>query len=123
MARRCTPAPRTEFAKTRTEVKPAKGGLPSSVTVQRKSAAPCHLPQGEGYGSFAAEFAEVQIAELHICYSEAQKSAGQSPHFCFHSSIIRIIVAILCLGGAELVQQQTDYKPHCGGAEPPQAYF
>ena len=109
----------------RTEVKPAEGGLTSSVTVQRKSAAPCHLPKEEGYGGSAAgtEFAEVQIAELHICYSEAQKSAGQSPHFCFHSSIIRIIIAILCLGGAELVQQQTDYKPHCGGAKPPQAYF
>ena len=32
-----------------TEVKPAFGGLPSSVTVQRKSAAPRHLPQGEGF--------------------------------------------------------------------------
>ena len=38
----------TEFAKVQTTVKP-DGGLPSSVTVQRKSAAPCHLPQGEGY--------------------------------------------------------------------------
>ena len=29
-------------------VTPAGGGRTSSVTVQRKSAAPCHLPQGEG---------------------------------------------------------------------------
>ncbi len=36
------------IAKVKVEVKPAEGGLPSSVTVQRKSAAPCHLPQGEG---------------------------------------------------------------------------
>ena len=36
------------IAKMRTAVKLAVGGLPSSVTVQRKSAAPRHLPQGEG---------------------------------------------------------------------------
>ena len=36
------------IAKVRVAVKPAGGGLPSSVTVQRKSAAPRHLPQGEG---------------------------------------------------------------------------
>ena len=33
------------IAKARAAVKPAVGGLPSSVTVQRKSAAPRHLPQ------------------------------------------------------------------------------
>ena len=36
------------IAKVQSAVKPAFGGLPSSVTVQRKSAAPRHLPQGEG---------------------------------------------------------------------------
>ena len=36
------------IAKEQSAVKPAFGGLPSSVTVQRKSAAPRHLPQGEG---------------------------------------------------------------------------
>ena len=34
----------------RTAVKPAEGGLPSSVTVQCQGTAPRHLPQGEGYG-------------------------------------------------------------------------
>ena len=43
------PAPRTKFAKVRTAVKPAGGGLPSSVTVQCQGTAPRHLPQGEGY--------------------------------------------------------------------------
>ena len=39
----------------RTAVKPAEGGLPSSVTVQCQGTAPRHLPQGEGYGgSWAA---------------------------------------------------------------------
>ena len=38
------------ITKVRVAVKPADGGLPSSVTVQRKSAAPRHLPQGEGKG-------------------------------------------------------------------------
>ena len=41
------PAPRTEFAKAQAAVKPAEGGLPSSVTVRRR-AAQRHLPQGEG---------------------------------------------------------------------------
>ena len=40
------------IAKVRTAVKPADGGLPSSVTAQRKSAAPRHLPQGEGKGGY-----------------------------------------------------------------------
>ena len=35
------------FAKVRAAVKPAVSGLPSSVTV-RRSAAPRHLPQGDG---------------------------------------------------------------------------
>ena len=42
---------RAQLTKVRAAVKPAFGGLPSSVTVQRKSAAPCHLPQGEGEGA------------------------------------------------------------------------
>ena len=45
------PPQATEFSKVRTAVKPAFGGLPSSVTVQRKSAAPPHLPKGEGYAA------------------------------------------------------------------------
>ena len=60
--RRQNPAPSSEGAeaaaaashrieKVRAAVKPAFGGLPSSVTVQRKSAAPRHLPQGEGEGA------------------------------------------------------------------------
>ena len=36
------------FAKVRAAMKPAFSGLPSSVTVRRKSAVPRHLPQGEG---------------------------------------------------------------------------
>ena len=47
---RAAAAASRRFAKVRTAVKPADGGLPSSVTVQRKSAAPRHLPQGEGKG-------------------------------------------------------------------------
>ena len=42
------------IAKARAAVKPASGGLPSSVTV-RRSAAPRHLPQGEGYALPAAK--------------------------------------------------------------------
>ena len=43
-------------------VKPAFGGLPSSVTVRRKSAAPRHLPQGEGKAALpqSTEFAEAR---------------------------------------------------------------
>ena len=46
----CGSAAEHRIAKMRTAVKLAVGGLPSSVTVQRKSAAPRHLPQGEGKG-------------------------------------------------------------------------
>ena len=42
------------IAKARAAVKPASGGLPSSVTV-RRSAAPRHLPLGEGYALPAAK--------------------------------------------------------------------
>ena len=42
------------IAKVKAEIKPAKGGLPSSVTVQCQGTAPCHLPQGEGLAATAA---------------------------------------------------------------------
>ena len=69
------------ITKVRAAVKPADGGLPSSVTVQRKSAAPRHLPQGEGKGGCRrrAQILPPQFRRRRSksCFS---KGKGFSPH-------------------------------------------
>ena len=60
-----------------TEVKPAFGGLPSSVTVQRKSAAPRHLPQGEGFAPLPlcrTPYKNVPRPAAHIRFSCARRA-------------------------------------------------
>ena len=55
-------------------VKPAFGGLPSSVTVRRKSAAPRHLPQGEG------KAAPPQSTEFQRCVPRLSPPLAGCPH-------------------------------------------
>ena len=61
-----TAAASRRIAKVRAAVKPADGGLSSSVTAQRKSAAPRHLPQGEGKGGCRRKATELQGCEPRL---------------------------------------------------------
>ena len=64
------PPQATEFAKVCTAVKPAVGGLPSSVTV-RLCAAPCHLPQGGRLSAPAS-------CKISLCRRGGAVRAGQT---------------------------------------------
>ena len=61
-------------SKVRAAVKPAFSGLPSSVTVRRKSAAPRHLPQGEG------KAASPQSTEFQRCVPQLSPPLAGCPH-------------------------------------------
>ena len=67
------PPQAAEFSKVRAAVKPTVSGLPSSGTV-RRSAAQCHLPQGEGYALRLPRCA--RRSEIRALYTAPFAKAG-----------------------------------------------
>ena len=91
------------FTKVRVAVKPADGGLPSSVTV-RHSAAPCHLPQGGRQGRLPPQSADIAAVRTAAALPQAEQRLFSpkekafpriNSRFLLHRGVYSVIIHLI----------------------------